>query len=143
MVSRSPRSLILLLIAAELLLVAWSFAVPIFESPDEPAHWQYARHLHDTWRLPPYHANFQEGNSPPLYYALIAPIAAHEDTPPLLIWRTPLDHVVAFASPFFFQNAWEDLTGFPRIRAASRAARRPASWPAGSSRCCRSSASAA
>jgi 4-amino-4-deoxy-L-arabinose transferase-like glycosyltransferase len=117
-VSGPPRSLILLLIAAEILLVAWSFAVPMFESPDEPAHWQYARYLYDTWRLPPYHANFQEGNSPPLYYALIAPIAAHEDEPPLLIWQAPPGNVIAFASPRVFQNAWDDLTGFPRKRAA-------------------------
>ena len=47
----TPR---LLLAAAFVLFAAWSLVVPINEAPDEPAHWQYARYLHDHWRLPHY-----------------------------------------------------------------------------------------
>ena len=45
----APR---LLLAAAFVLFATWSLVVPINEAPDEPAHWQYARYLHDHWRLP-------------------------------------------------------------------------------------------
>jgi hypothetical protein len=38
------RSLFVAMVA---LLTAWALAVPVFETPDEPAHWQYARYLHD------------------------------------------------------------------------------------------------
>ena len=64
--------------------VAWSFAVPVFESPDEPYHWQYARFLHDQRRLPYYDPTFVEANSPPLYYALIAVVARPTELPPRL-----------------------------------------------------------
>ena len=71
----SPRAPRLLLAAAFLLFATWSLVVPINEAPDEPAHWQYARYLHDHWRLPHYAPGFEEANSPPLAYALFAPFA--------------------------------------------------------------------
>ena len=43
-----------LLVVVATLFAAWSFVVPVFEAPDEPGHWQYARYLHDHWRLPLY-----------------------------------------------------------------------------------------
>src|SRR5262245_58013133 len=64
-------------------LVAWAFATPVFESPDEPAHWQYARYLHDRWSLPFYEAGFEEANSPPLYYLALAPLAVPSRLPPM------------------------------------------------------------
>ena len=66
-------SQVALLAVAAALLLSWSFAVPIFEAPDEPGHWQYARYLNLSGSLPVYGPSFQEANSPPLYYALIAP----------------------------------------------------------------------
>src|SRR5215510_13975358 len=70
-----------LLASAALLLVLWSFAVPVFEAPDEPAHWQYAQYLHAQHKLPVYEARFVEANQPPLYYLLIAPFAAPSAVP--------------------------------------------------------------
>jgi hypothetical protein len=43
------RMLVGLLVATAVLLAVWSLAIPVFEAPDEPAHWQYARFL--TGRL--------------------------------------------------------------------------------------------
>lgn len=76
-----------------LFFVLWSFVVPVFEGPDEFLHWQYARYLHDEWRLPVYAPHFEEANSPPLYYAAIAPIAYRTPTPPRLIWADGRDQV--------------------------------------------------
>ena len=71
----------LLLTAAFLLCAAWSLVVPINEAPDEPAHWQYARFLHDRWTLPHYAPGFEEANSPPLAYVLFAPFAVEDASP--------------------------------------------------------------
>ena len=54
------------------LFAAWAFAVPVYEAPDEPAHWQYARYVRNHWSLPYYQAGFEEANSPPLAYLLFA-----------------------------------------------------------------------
>ena len=77
----SPRAPRLLLAAAFVLFATWSLVVPINEAPDEPAHWQYARYLHDHWRLPHYAPGFEEANSPPLAYALFAPFATDAGSP--------------------------------------------------------------
>ncbi len=69
------RHLLLLLSISATLLIVWSFAVPIFEAPDEETHWQYARYVHDHWRIPLYGPAMWEGNQPPLYYWIIAPTA--------------------------------------------------------------------
>ena len=107
-----------LLVVAAVLLTAWSFVVPIFEGPDEFLHWQYARHLHDRWRLPVYGPEFAEGNSPPLYYAAIAPVATRTVTPPPAVW---LDGRGLFAMPFlprFFLGAADDWQRYWPIRNA-------------------------
>ncbi len=70
-----------LLLTALALLIAWSFAVPIFEAPDEPDHWQYVLYVHQNSRLPIYGVEFIEANSPPLYYVLMAPFATSSDLP--------------------------------------------------------------
>jgi hypothetical protein len=57
-----------LLASSALLLIAWSFAVPVFEAPDEPVHWQYAQYVHEQKKLPRYDARFVEANQPPLCY---------------------------------------------------------------------------
>jgi hypothetical protein len=107
-----------LVVVAAGLLTAWSFVVPIFEGPDEFLHWQYARHLHDKLRLPVYGPEFAEANSPPLYYAAIAPVATRTITPPPGVW---LDGRGFFAMPFlprFFLGAADDWQHYWPIRHA-------------------------
>ena len=85
----------LILSAVTALLVVWSLAVPIFESPDEGAHWQYARYLNAHWRLPIYGSDFVEANSPPLYYAIIAPFAIKTEVPTIygtMVWISLSSH---------------------------------------------------
>src|SRR5712692_3036177 len=78
---RPAGSLGWLLASSALLLVLWSFAVPVFEAPDEPDHWQYAQYLHEQKKLPFYNPGFIEGNQPPLYYLLVAPFASPSAIP--------------------------------------------------------------
>jgi Dolichyl-phosphate-mannose-protein mannosyltransferase len=105
----APR---LLLAAALALFATWSLVVPINEAPDEPAHWQYARHLHDTWRLPHYAPGFEEANSPPLAYALFAPFATDVGTPDVVISRRPNGDPVSLAEPRVFLNTGEAYRRF-------------------------------
>jgi hypothetical protein len=112
------REVRVLLIVAVGLLTAWSFVVPIFEGPDEFLHWQYARHLHEERQLPIYKPEFGEGNSPPLYYAAIAPIAIRTVTPPPLVW---VDGRGGFAMPLlprFWLGAADDWRHYWPIRYA-------------------------
>src|SRR5215207_484046 len=113
----SYRDMAILLIITTIWLVAWSFAVPIFESPDEPAHWQFARYLHDNLQLPLYGPDFIEANSPPLYYLLIAPVAQSVETPPHLAWWDYHTITVPFP-PRFYQNTNADFSQYWPIRAA-------------------------
>lgn len=78
-----PRRLFIVCLAGLLLFVLWSFAIPIFESPDEPAHWLNARYIHDYLRLPPYDPTYYEGNQAPLYYIVMAPFAFADPGAPL------------------------------------------------------------
>ena len=66
-----------------LLGAAYSIVTPVFEAPDEPEHFFYARHLAQTGQLPlPEKGSLwaQEATQPPLYYALAAGIVALVDT---------------------------------------------------------------
>jgi 4-amino-4-deoxy-L-arabinose transferase-like glycosyltransferase len=105
----TPR---LLLAAAFVLFATWSLVVPINEAPDEPAHWQYARYLHDTWRLPHYAAGFEEANSPPLAYALFAPFATEDRSPDIVISWRPNGDTVSLAAPRVFLNTGEAYRQF-------------------------------
>jgi hypothetical protein len=100
----TDRGIATLLVAVALPPFAWSLVVPVFEAPDEPAHWQYARYLHDHWRLPLYDAEFVEANSPPLYYALMATFAAPTETPPFVIVRGPDETAASLAPPHVVLN---------------------------------------
>lgn len=75
---------IALVIAAFVVLsAAFSIATPIFEAPDEPEHFFYARYLAQTWKLPLPEKDTlwaQEATQPPLYYALAAVPIALVDT---------------------------------------------------------------
>jgi 4-amino-4-deoxy-L-arabinose transferase-like glycosyltransferase len=73
--------LTVILLASAALMVAWSFAVPVFEGPDEPAHWRIANYLNHHHALPPDTPSLPEAASPPLYYLLIAPLAVEVKLP--------------------------------------------------------------
>ena len=105
-----------LILASFVLLVAWSFAVPVFESPDEVHHWQYARYLHDARQLPRYGPDFVEANSPPLYYAILAPAAIESAHPPPLIWFDANGALVLPFPPRLYHNAGGDFARYRPIR---------------------------
>jgi 4-amino-4-deoxy-L-arabinose transferase-like glycosyltransferase len=115
MLTRHRGRSALLSIGLAILLGAWSVVIPIFEQPDEPSHWQYARYLHDHWRLPHYERGFAEANSPPLYYALAAPLAADSPVPPSAMAPTEGGGAASLAPPRRFLNADDDFTRFFRI----------------------------
>ena len=108
----------LLAVACFLLFAAWSLIVPVNEAPDEPAHWQYARHLHDHWRLPLYRPGFEEANSPPLAYALYAPFAVDMGSPEMVVGRRPNGELVSLAPPRRFLNTGEDFGRYWPLRLA-------------------------
>jgi len=72
-------------IVAFVLMVAWSWAVPIFEAPDEPDHWQYVLYVRQHGQLPLYGPAAIEANSPPLYYVFaalfVSPAVSEADVP--------------------------------------------------------------
>jgi hypothetical protein len=104
----SRTSGVVLLSAAFALFATWSLVVPINEAPDEPAHWQYARFLHDHWRLPHFAPGFEEANSPPLAYALFAPLAVDASSPDVVVSWRPNGDAVSLAEPRLFLNTGED-----------------------------------
>jgi hypothetical protein len=108
----------LLLLAAGALLTVWSFVIPIFEAPDEYLHWQYVRYLHEEKRLPIYGPFFAEANSPPLYYALVAPVASPTPGPPPIIWTDATDEPHVLFAPRLHLNAGDDLERYWPIRNA-------------------------
>jgi hypothetical protein len=101
-----------------LLFVLWALAVPVFESPDEPSHWQYARYLHDRWELPHYRQGFDEANSPPLYYLAIAPFAIESKLPPMVVVNDVRGQIASLAPPRNFVNSDRDWTWYRPILAA-------------------------
>jgi len=62
-------------------LSSWSLVIPIFDGPDEPHHWLFARYLNEKKSLPVFSEHLVEANSPPLYYLLIAPVAVSTRVP--------------------------------------------------------------
>jgi 4-amino-4-deoxy-L-arabinose transferase-like glycosyltransferase len=115
MPSRTPRWL---LAASFVLFATWSLVVPINEAPDELAHWQYARYLRDHWRLPQYAPGFEEANSPPLAYALFAPLATDSSSSDVLLARRPDGTWWSMAPPRTFLNTDQDFLHFWRQRLA-------------------------
>jgi 4-amino-4-deoxy-L-arabinose transferase-like glycosyltransferase len=105
-----------LLAGSGLLLVLWSFAVPVFEAPDEPAHWQYARYVHEQKRLPFYEARFVEANQPPLYYLLIAPFTAPSALPSSAARLDAAGRVIPDFPPSFYVQRKGDVTRYWPIR---------------------------
>jgi Dolichyl-phosphate-mannose-protein mannosyltransferase len=104
-----------LLASSALLLIMWSFAVPVFEAPDEPHHWNYALYLHQNRRLPFYDSRLVEANQPPLYYAIVAPFASPSSTPPLAV-QFNSGRVVPDYPPRLFVNTKVDFGRYWPIR---------------------------
>lgn len=113
-----PCELRILLTFSALLLAAWSLIVPIFEAPDESAHWDYARYIHYNWRLPPYSPAFVEGNQPPLYYLLIAPVAARTSSPKAAVWFDGEGRMRYTCPPRIYQDCLSDFRKFWLVRIA-------------------------
>jgi len=96
-----------LLLAAAVFLMAWTFAVPIFEAPDEPQHWMNARYIHDRWSLPPYNLIYSEGGQAPLYYLLMAPFALKSELP----------RMESSCPPRLYHNCATDVHRYQPVRA--------------------------
>jgi hypothetical protein len=116
--SRRGRSFPLLVLVTGCFFVLWSFVVPVFEGPDEFLHWQYARYLHDEFQLPVYGPHFVEANTPPLYYAAIAPIAYRTPAPPPLIWSNGHDDLEHAFGVRLHLTASDDFSHYWPIRIA-------------------------
>jgi 4-amino-4-deoxy-L-arabinose transferase-like glycosyltransferase len=112
--SSQHRPLLVLLLVSAVLLVAWAFAIPIYEAPDETWHWNYARYVHENLSIPPYTPTQPEANSPPLYYFLIAPVAYDTAVPTPIL--ESLDR--PSSSPRIFINELSDIGRYWPIRLA-------------------------
>ena len=107
-----------MLLFSAAMMVAWAFAVPVFEGPDEPAHWRYAYYLHQNLALPLYGPSCPEGGQPPLYYFLIAPFAVDVNFPPIAYVGEEYGRRTFLFPPRFFQNASGDFGRYWHFRAA-------------------------
>jgi 4-amino-4-deoxy-L-arabinose transferase-like glycosyltransferase len=79
--SRQVRLLAMAIVGAFLVLaLAYSFAVPVWEAPDEINHFGYVRHVLETRTLPKQEVGvMMEAHHPPLYYVLAALAASPAD----------------------------------------------------------------
>jgi 4-amino-4-deoxy-L-arabinose transferase-like glycosyltransferase len=107
-----------MIVVAAIFMVAWSLAVPVFEAPDEPAHWQVARYVFDHQKLPLYDATMVEANQPPIYYLLIAPFARPSDEPTRATWIDGDDTMRQTFPPRWYLNTSQDLSRYRPIRVA-------------------------
>lgn len=104
------KNLTVMLLASAALMVAWSFAVPVFEGPDEPSHWRYAYYLNQNHALPVYGPSSPEAFQPPVYYVLIAPLAAEAKLPPIGYVGEEYGNRRSFLfPPRVYQNASDDF----------------------------------
>lgn len=108
--------LLRLLVLSAILLVMWSFVVPIFEAPDESHHWIYARYVHDHRRLPPFSPEMVEATHPPLYYLLIAPLAVECAIPPMRVESSRFGSYRLMCPPRFYENCYSDFRRYWPIR---------------------------
>ena len=79
-IARTHASLIVLLLIFVLLGILYNISLPLFEAPDEMAHFRYVNWLATGHSLPnidtDLHAVGHEVGQPPLYYSLLAPLVA-------------------------------------------------------------------
>ncbi|HJW83181.1 MAG TPA: phospholipid carrier-dependent glycosyltransferase [Anaerolineae bacterium] len=83
--TKRPQTEHLILVAFVVVAVIYSVATPIFEASDEWHHFPFVKHIADGRGLPVQSPGVktaweQEGSQPPLYYALVSPIARWIDT---------------------------------------------------------------
>ncbi len=77
---QSERLLIVLITAYVILGVAYSVTVPLWEAPDEIAHFEYITRLVKTHSLPVQQMGvLDEAHQPPLYYAVAALVSSIAD----------------------------------------------------------------
>lgn len=120
--------LVSVLVCCGLLLTAWAFVVPVFESPDEPHHWRNAQYIHSHFALPPYTPEYLEAPQAPLYYILVSPFASSTTVPPILKYG-PNERYLGFSFanwpgirinapcwPHYFVNCPQDLHRYWPIR---------------------------
>lgn len=107
-----------ILLASALLMVAWSFAVPVFEGPDEPAHWQYAHYLNQRHALPVYGPSYPEAGQPPLYYLVIAPLAVDVTLPRIGYVGEEYGRRHFLFPPRAYQNTSRDFESYWPFRTA-------------------------
>ena len=88
--------LISILVLYVSLAVYYAVTVPMFEAPEEVAHFFYAKYLVDARALPVQNPQtpslwHETGSQPPLYYALVAAVIASVDTRRATdyLWRNP------------------------------------------------------
>ena len=95
---KTHRSLFVVLAVFCILGAIYNVSLPLYEAPDELAHFRYVNWLATEHRIPNVTTDLQtvghEVGQAPLYYALLAPIAAVIDTadmdqiaPPNLYWH--------------------------------------------------------
>jgi len=101
--------------ASLLLLVVWTFAVPIFEAPDESHHWMNARYI-QTAAAAPLQQMVAEGSQAPLYYILLAPLAVKTDFPQSVREVDARGGIESMCPPRFYQNSLQDFARFRPIR---------------------------
>jgi hypothetical protein len=82
-VARRHWLFLVILVCHVLLGAAYGLWLPLFESPDEPGHYLYVRHLQAHRQLPVQTEVFEapRAHHPPLYYALGALLTAAVDIP--------------------------------------------------------------
>ena len=77
---QSERPLIVLITVFVILGVVYSVTVPLWEAPDEVAHFEYIAHLVKTHSLPVQQVGvLDEAHQPPLYYAVAALVSGIAD----------------------------------------------------------------
>ncbi|HAL61293.1 MAG TPA: hypothetical protein DCP08_02675 [Chloroflexi bacterium] len=83
---REHRPIIPILVVFLVLAGSYGIVTPVFEAPDEPAHYFYIKYVGDTGSLPAITDTTTEqpwagqGHQPPLYYSLGAHVTALVDT---------------------------------------------------------------
>ncbi|RJP70341.1 MAG: hypothetical protein C4532_09615 [Candidatus Abyssobacteria bacterium SURF_17] len=109
----SRRGLALILILHIALGIAFSIVVPLWDAPDELRHFIYVKYLADHASLPPLSDKLSENPvslafHPPLYHALMAPLAAGF---PLVVTEKEFPPATKVGNKFYVH--WAEGTRFP------------------------------
>lgn len=115
--AESRWGIVCVLVLFVILGLAYGVATPVFETPDEPWHFLYAKRLADGDGLPPLTFSDDpweqgEAHQPPLYYALSALAISWVDTGDWQVWMQRNPHA-APGAPGSFGNKNVVLHGIP------------------------------